>query len=165
MSNTISSIYDLDYPQKEYAPRADTEQLMGIMFLTFFFAFLLYKVIMFQFITNEKTEQSIRNLEEHMEVAEKHLVDHGIRLEDLHQNLTDADISSLRDKVQQLREDLNLMALSYKHTDHKGHRTNSSIPDIQTLSSYILEREEILGSSGTGQRYKEYLELAQEVTR
>ncbi len=161
MSNTITSTYDLDYPQKEYGPRTDPEKMMAVMCLTFFFVFLFYKIFMFQFLTNDKNDTLIRNLEEHLEIAERNIIDHGLRLETIHENLTDADIASLRDKVQQLREDLNLIALSNRFMTSSGSTTHKSIPVVKSIYYNIVDREQLLSK----ETFDKYIELAEQTTK
>lgn len=172
-TNTIQSLSDLtNYNPKEYVSpyqeKAESEKVIAIMFLTAFFAYIIYKLVMFQYMTNDRLVASVRNLEGHMEVAETHLIEHGARIEEGNQTLIDSkgNLEDIQQKIKQLREDLNLMMFSFKHLDMKFRRMNGSIPDIMELATYILDREDIIQNqigNNSGEHYNAYRELCHKV--
>ncbi len=170
-TNTITSLYDLsNYNPKEYQPiqsdyekKLSSDKVISIMFSTLFFAYIIYKVFMYQYLTNERTNTITLNLARNSEALETNIVEHSIRLEEDNQSITDlkADIDVLRKRIEQNREDINLILFSFKHSDFKIQRRSPHVPDILSMARSILERENIVLENGG--RYNEYMELAKEV--
>ncbi len=170
-TNTITSLYDLSNSNpKEYQPiqsdyekKLSSDKVISIMFSTLFFAYIIYKVFMYQYLTNERTNTITLNLARNLEALETNIVEHSIRLEEDNQSITDlkADIDVLRKRIEQNREDINLILFSFKHSDFKIQRRSPHVPDILSMARSILERENIVLENGG--RYNEYMELAKEV--
>lgn len=157
MSNTITSLYDLTDYQKEYPQKSTPEHMISVLFITAFFTYIIYKLYMYQYLTNDKTDRTIHTLEQHVEAAETNIIEHGFRLGDISQ-----DAADLKEVVNQLREDVNMMAFVFRHMDMKARRTSPIVPDIESLSLYISTRE---GTHVGGPLYEKYNELCKEVTK